>query len=64
MLYEVITVRHHPTRPSTVAVLRYNDTNGLRALGIRVHPYWPDREIELRETADPFPGDTFATPPP
>lgn len=51
-------------RPVAVAELRYNDTAGLRALGIIVDPTPDADEIMTRETADPFPGDRgFARPP-
>ncbi len=51
-------------RPVAVAELRYNDTAGLKALGILVEPLPDADEIMTRETADPFPGDRgFARPP-
>lgn len=51
-------------RPIAVAELRYNDHAGLVALGIHAEPLPDEREIMLRETADPFPGDhTYARPP-
>ncbi len=55
-------------QPSTVLELRYNDREGLRALGIAVppqpQPIEPD-DLMKRESADPFPGDRrFAQPPP
>jgi hypothetical protein len=50
-------------RPAAIAELRYNDTAGLMALGIAIQPLPDSREIMLRETADPFPGDRFARPP-
>ncbi len=50
--------------PVAVAELRYNDTSGLKALGIFVDPEPDADEIMTRETADPFPGDRgFARPP-
>lgn len=56
-------VRAHE-RPIAVAELRYNDAQGLMALGIPVAPIPDDGEIMTRETADPFPGDNrFARPP-
>jgi hypothetical protein len=51
------------TRPAAIAELRYNDADGLVALGIPVRPLPGRREVMLRETADPFPGDHFARPP-
>jgi hypothetical protein len=51
-------------RPIAVAELRYNDTAGLKALGILVEPEPDSDELMTRETADPFPGDRgFARPP-
>jgi hypothetical protein len=51
-------------RPIAIAELRYNDAAGLVALGIPVAPMPDDRELTLRETANPFPGDRgFARPP-
>jgi hypothetical protein len=50
-------------RPVAIAELRYNDTAGLIALGIPLQPMPDDRELILRETANPFPGDHFARPP-
>ena len=51
------------TRPSAIAELRYNDRAGLVALGIPVQTYPDYNEIDLRETADPFPASHFAKPP-
>ncbi|MGE0397678.1 MAG: hypothetical protein AB7T06_13235 [Kofleriaceae bacterium] len=45
-------------RPIAIAELRYNDAAGLMALGIPVVPLPDEGEINTRETADPFPGDT------
>jgi hypothetical protein len=51
-------------RPVAIAELRYNDTAGLTALGIRTQPLPDPAEVMTRETADPFPGDDrFARPP-
>ena len=51
-------------RPVAIAELRYNDTAGLRALGVIVDPSPDPDELNTRETADPFPGDRgFARPP-
>ena len=45
--------------PVGVMVLRYEDRDGLRALGIDVDG------LQRRETANPFPGESqFAKPPP
>jgi hypothetical protein len=51
-------------RPIAIAELRYNDVDGLTALGILARPLPDAAEIMTRETADPFPGDPhFARPP-
>jgi len=69
--YEVEFVRANPSRPSVVLGLRYNDRDGLIAMGIDVdgpdYAYW--REQELRRTAEPFPAGApserrYAAPPP
>jgi hypothetical protein len=57
-------VRANPTRPTSIAELRYNDRDGLVALGIRLEPWVSDDEVYLRETAEPFPRSGYATPPP
>jgi hypothetical protein len=57
--------RASETMPTAVAELRYNDAEGLRALGIALEPAPDGDEIMQRETADPFPSSRgFATPPP
>ena len=56
-------VRANSKRPVAMAELRYNDSEGLRALGIRLQPSPDEDELMRRETADPFPGDShFARP--
>jgi hypothetical protein len=55
--------RENATRPSMIVELRYNDREGLLALGIPVDRYAPS-DLSLRETADPFPKNRFAQPPP
>jgi hypothetical protein len=58
-------VRRSPKVPLAMAELRYNDTDGLAALGIRVRPAPDEDELNRRETADPFPNSHgFAAPPP
>lgn len=58
-------VRANAKVPSAMAQLRYNDSSGLRALGIRLDDYHVDEdELATRETANPFPGSPFAAPPP
>jgi len=58
--------RENPTRPSYVVEARYNDREGLVALGIPVDDarYYYGDDVSLRESADPFPRSRFATPPP
>lgn len=56
-------VRANATTPTAMAELRYNNAAGLTALGIPVEVV-PDEEIYTRETADPFPNNGFAQPPP
>ena len=56
--------RASATVPTAVAELRYNDAEGLRALGITMQPTPDGDELFQRETADPFPATRgFATPP-
>jgi hypothetical protein len=58
-------VRRSPKVPVAMAELRYNDAEGLSALGIRVRPAPDEDELMRRETADPFPSSHgFAAPPP
>jgi hypothetical protein len=71
---EVSFMRANPSSPSVVLGARYNDHDGLVALGIDVDrdPYacgngWGcDHDLELRETANPFPvtDRRYAAPPP
>lgn len=56
--------RANETKPTAIAELRYNDAQGLAALGIRVAPSPGPDELYLRETASPFPQNGFASPPP
>jgi hypothetical protein len=56
--------RASQTVPTAMAELRYNDSEGLRALGILVQPAPDANELYQRESADPFPAARgFATPP-
>ncbi|HEY8143913.1 MAG TPA: hypothetical protein VIG06_14610 [Kofleriaceae bacterium] len=58
-------VRANGKVPVAMAELRYNDAEGLRALGIRLQPTPDENELMRRETADPFPDSHgFASPPP
>jgi hypothetical protein len=63
--------RASATTPSVVLGARYNDRDGLVALGIDVDPDrcqgWAcDGDLELRQTANPFPVSErrYAAPPP
>jgi hypothetical protein len=67
---EVPFVRANPARPAGIVALRYNDRDGLLALGIDVDGNGCpggicDDEIALRQTANPFPvvERRYATPP-
>jgi hypothetical protein len=52
---------HHP---ASVIELRYNDREGLLALGIAVDRPSYRNDVSLRESAEPFPQSRFAAPPP
>jgi hypothetical protein len=63
---EVAFVRANPTVPSLVLGLRYNDRQGLVAMGVDVDGYWGYADdTALRRTAHPFPSSPrrYATPP-
>jgi hypothetical protein len=67
-IYEVEFVRANPARPSVVLGLRYNDRDGLLAMGIDVDQpdgAYGDQESDLRRTAEPFPAAErrYAPPP-
>ena len=53
-------------RPAAVLSLRYDDRDGLLALGIDVDRRWRTsaNDRALREAADPFSNERFAQPPP
>jgi hypothetical protein len=52
------------SRPAGYVELRYNDERGLARLGIHFHHHGDD-DLQLRESANPFPaGRSFAAPPP
>lgn len=57
--------RESAVRPAYISEVRYNDRQGLIALGIPVDQrvYGGD-DVARRETADPFPRNRFAAPPP
>ncbi|HEX4406489.1 MAG TPA: hypothetical protein VH560_16735 [Polyangia bacterium] len=68
---EVTFVRESASTPAVILGARYNDHDGLVALGIDVDPApcaaWAcDRDLELRQTATPFPvvERRYAAPPP
>ncbi len=58
-------VRAHATRPTSFAELRYNNAQGLQALGIRLRrqEFVTQEELAIRESANAFPGSRFAQPP-
>jgi len=76
-IYEVNFVRANPSYPTAVLGVRYNDRNGLLAMGIPVDSYYDQAcanydgyggydDNDLRRTAEPFPvtDRRFAPPPP
>jgi hypothetical protein len=58
--------RESPATPSQIWSVRYNNRAGLVALGIPIPPPYAvaERDLHLRETADPFRENHFALPPP
>jgi len=58
--------RENQRQPEHIAEIRYNDREGLLALGLPVDRAMTARESELsrRESADPFPRSRYASPPP
>jgi hypothetical protein len=70
---EVAFVRESASTPAVILGARYDDRDGLVALGIEVDPApcaaWAcdrDRDLDLRQTANPFPvvERRYAAPPP
>jgi hypothetical protein len=65
---QVYFQRANPSQPAVMLGLRYNDRDGLIALGIDVDgPAYYGNDNYLRRTADPFPVShhrLYATPPP
>jgi hypothetical protein len=61
------TFERRSRRPSTVLAIRYDDREGLYALGVLPRPYYP-RPYHRKPKPDPFPHSpepvTFAPPPP
>lgn len=65
-IQEVDFVRANPSTPSTILGVRYNDHDGLVAMGVNVDGVYPwPGDSDLRRTADPFPQSPrrYATPP-
>jgi hypothetical protein len=63
---EVDFVRANRTSPTTILGLRYNDHDGLLAMGVNVDGIYPwPCDTDLRKTADPFPRSPrrYAAPP-
>ncbi len=62
---ESVTFDRQSSRPAAVLSVRYDDREGLLALGIDVDGWRLRRDLGLRETADPFRRDPgFSQPPP
>ncbi|BDG01252.1 hypothetical protein [Anaeromyxobacter oryzae] len=61
-----VTFQRESARPAQVVTLRYDDRDGLLALGVDVDRAWYGRADDawLRETAQPFRRSGFAEPPP
>jgi hypothetical protein len=65
-IQEVEFVRANPSVPAAVLGVRYNDHDGLVAMGVNVDGVYPwPADTELRRTADPFPSSPrrYAAPP-
>ncbi len=63
-IQEVEFVRANPAEPSALLGLRYNDRDGLLAMGIDVDGCYGPDDADLRRTAEPFPvSHRFARPP-
>jgi hypothetical protein len=62
---QVAFVRAHASRPAALLGARYNDRAGLYALGIDVDGYGEPTDLDLRQSAQPFPQTQrrFARPP-
>jgi hypothetical protein len=63
---EVEFVRANPAHPAVILGVRYNDHDGLVAMGVNVDGIYPwPGDSELRRTADPFPLSPrrYAAPP-
>jgi hypothetical protein len=65
-IHEVGFVRANPRSPAVIIGVRYNDHDGLLAMGVNVDGMYPwPGDVELRRTADPFPSSPrrYAAPP-
>jgi hypothetical protein len=64
-IQEVEFPRANANVPSVILGVRYNDRDGLLAMGVNVDGVSPWPDTELRRTADPFPSSPrhFAAPP-
>lgn len=65
-IQEVEFVRASASMPAVILGMRYNDHDGLVAMGVNVDGVYPrPGDTELRRTADPFPvsPSRYATPP-
>jgi hypothetical protein len=65
-IQEVEFVRANRSTPSVILGVRYNDHDGLVAMGVNVDGIYPwPGDTDLRRTADPFPlsPQRYATPP-
>jgi len=65
-IQEVEFVRANASLPAVILGVRYNDHDGLIAMGINVDGVYPwPNDTELRRTADPFPASPrrYAAPP-
>ena len=65
-IQEVEFVRANASVPSVILGVRYNDHDGLLAMGVNVDGVYPwPGDTELRRTADPFPSSPrrYAAPP-
>lgn len=63
-IQEVEFVRANSSSPSVLLGVRYNDHDGLLAMGVNVDGVYPN-DSDLRRTADPFPASPrrYAAPP-
>jgi hypothetical protein len=64
-IQEVEFLRANASVPSVILGVRYNDRDGLLAMGVNVDGVYPWPDTELRRTADPFPSSPrrYAAPP-